>query len=75
MGSRGYGDMTGAGYYRGAPPQAGGTGSMAGPKGAGAPSPVDTSWHPTVAYLLALVVLELAAYGGLRYVFRNAHGG
>lgn len=76
MATRGYGDMTGAGYYRGTPPQYGGTGSMAGPKGTTTgPAPVDTAWHPTVAYLMALVVFELAAYAGLRYVFRNAHGG
>lgn len=33
------------------------------------------SWHPTVANLAVLIVLELAAYAGLRYVFRSAHGG
>lgn len=49
---------------------------MAGPKGVrtGMQS-VTTAWHPTVAYLVALIVVELAAYAGLRYVFRNAHGG
>lgn len=49
---------------------------MAGPKGVrtGLAS-VTTAWQPTVAYLVALIVVELAAYAGLRYVFRNAHGG
>lgn len=33
------------------------------------------SWHPTVANLAVLIVLEVAAYAALRYVFRSAHGG
>lgn len=32
-------------------------------------------WHPTVVHLLVLLVIELFAYAGLRYVFRNALGG
>lgn len=31
-------------------------------------------WHPTVVNLLVLVLLELVAYGTLRYVFRSALG-
>jgi len=67
----------GSGYYRGDPPRFGGTGSMAGPKGAGtAPNTsLIKGWTPTVANLLLLVVVEMVAYAGLRYAFRNAHGG
>lgn len=77
MPARGYAqDMESSGYYRGSPPKVGGTGSMAGPKGVRTgPKPVTTAWQPTVAYLVALIVVELAGYAGLRYVFRNAHGG
>lgn len=32
-------------------------------------------WHPTVVNLLILVILELFAYAGLRYLFRSALGG
>lgn len=32
-------------------------------------------WTPTVANLLVLVALEIAAYCALRWVFRTAHGG
>lgn len=32
-------------------------------------------WEPTVVYLLVLVIIEFAAYCGLRYAFRNVHGG
>lgn len=68
--------MQSSGYYLGSPPKFGGTGSMAGPKGVKTgPQPVTTAWQPTVAYLVAFIALELAAYAGLRYVFRNAHGG
>ncbi|MGH7240416.1 MAG: hypothetical protein ACREHG_10210 [Candidatus Saccharimonadales bacterium] len=31
--------------------------------------------HPTVAYLLILVVVEYTAYCLLHYVFRSHHGG
>lgn len=33
------------------------------------------SWEPTVLYLLLLVVVEIVAYGALRYAFRSVHGG
>lgn len=33
------------------------------------------SWHPTVINLLILIVLEIVAYGVLRYAFRQFHGG
>lgn len=66
----------GSGYYRGAPPKAGGQGSMAGPKGAGSrPLFKAEGWTPTVSNLIVLVVLEIVAYAALRYVFRTAHGG
>jgi hypothetical protein len=32
-------------------------------------------FHPTVVSLMVLVVAEYAAYLGLRYYFRHAHGG
>jgi hypothetical protein len=32
-------------------------------------------WEPTVVYLLLLIVLEYAAFIGLRYTFRGTHGG
>lgn len=66
----------GSGYYRGAPPKAGGQGSMAGPKGAGSRALFNADgWTPTVSNLLVLVLLEIAVYMGLRWVFRTAHGG
>lgn len=34
-----------------------------------------SQWHPTVVNLAILIVIELAAYSVLRYVFRTAHGG
>lgn len=34
-----------------------------------------TAWHPTTAYLMALVIAEFAAYLLLRNVFKHAHGG
>jgi hypothetical protein len=69
------GTAPGSGYWRGAPPQAGGTGSMQGPSGAGTIVRKAGEWHPTVVHLVGLVILETIAYGLLRYVFRNAHGG
>lgn len=50
---------------------------MAGPAGAGTASKrsLVAGWTPTVANLLLLVVVEMVAYAGLRYAFRNAHGG
>lgn len=66
----------GSGYYRGAPPLAGGTGSMAGPKGAGSRALFNAEgWTPTVTNVVIIVALELAIYCVLRYVFRTAHGG
>lgn len=66
----------GSGYYRGAPPIAGGQGSMAGPKGAGSrPLFNADGWTPTVSNLLVLVLLEIGAYMALRWAFRTAHGG
>jgi hypothetical protein len=66
----------GSGYYRGAPPIAGGTGSMAGPKGAGSRSLFNADgWTPTVSNLVVIVLLELVAYCVLRWAFRTAHGG
>lgn len=67
---------SGSGYYRGAPPKAGGTGSMAGPKGAGSRGLFnDEAWTPTVSNLVILVMLELLGYVVLRWAFRTAHGG
>lgn len=63
------------GSYRGAPPVAGGQGSMAGPKGANVTAPAQTSWTPTVANLAVLIVLEIGIYCLLRWAFRTAHGG
>jgi hypothetical protein len=34
-----------------------------------------TQWHPTVLYLVGLILVEMAAFGFLRYYFRAAHGG
>lgn len=67
---------SGSGYYRGAPPRAGGTGSMAGPKGSGSRALFSADgWTPTVSNLCVLVLLELGAYVALRWAFRTAHGG
>lgn len=66
----------GSGYHHGAPPKAGGQGSMAGPAGAGTRAlRAPEGWTPTVANLIVLIVLELAAYAVLRWTFRTAHGG
>jgi hypothetical protein len=56
------------GYFRGSPPRFGGTGSMAGP-GTTVPGKSVSSWSPTLANLLVLVVLEVVAFAALRYVF------
>ena len=67
------------GYYQGSPPRYGGVGSMAGPKAAGTVSgpgigmPSSGAWHPTVKVLLFAVVVEIVAFGVLRY-YTN-HGG
>lgn len=37
--------------------------------------PTAKDWHPTVVNLLILIVLEIIAFGALRYAFRTAHGG
>lgn len=67
---------SGSGYYHGAPPKAGGQGSMAGPKGAGSRALFNSDgWTPTVSNLLVLVLLEIGAYMLLRWAFRTAHGG
>ncbi len=67
------------GYFSGGAPRYGGTGSMAGPKGAGTESGAGvigtgpSGWTPTVKYLLALVGAELLIYGLLRRY--TSHGG
>lgn len=50
---------------------------MAGPKGAETARPVSRAagWTPTVANLIVLIALEIAAYCALRWAFRTAHGG
>lgn len=66
----------GSGYYRGAPPRAGGQGSQMGPKGAGSRPLINKEgWTPTVSNLVVLIALEMGAYVLLRWVFRTAHGG
>ena len=66
---------TDAGYYRGTPPRAGGTGSRRGPKGLThmAGDGTTAGWQPTVLYLIGLVVAELVAMGVMRYLTK--HGG
>lgn len=49
---------------------------MAGPRGVNTARPTTTAgWSPTVANLVVLVALEIAAYCALRWAFRTAHGG
>lgn len=51
---------------------------MAGPRGTGTPGvtpSTGTTWSPTVANLVVLVVLEIVAYCALRWSFRTVHGG
>lgn len=50
---------------------------MQGPKGANVTAPMrrPAGWTPTVANLVVLVVLEIAAYCALRWAFRTVHGG
>lgn len=49
---------------------------MAGPSGTGVRAALQgQQWHPTVVNLLVLVVVEIVAYGVLRYAFRTFHGG
>lgn len=47
------------------------------PNNAGTRNPVrvGNAVHPSVAFLFILILLEYAALGGLRYLFRHAHGG
>lgn len=50
---------------------------MAGPRSANVTARTNTGsgWTPTVANLVVLVALEIAAYCALRWAFRTAHGG
>ena len=48
---------------------------MAGPKGPETGPRAASNWTPTVANLVVLIVLEIAAYCALRWAFRTAHGG
>lgn len=51
---------------------------MAGPRGAQVQASAtrgNGGWTPTVANLVVLVALEIAAYCALRWAFRTAHGG
>jgi hypothetical protein len=50
---------------------------MAGPASTANPTtgPQATQWHPTVVYLVGLILVEMAVFGLLRYYFRAAHGG
>jgi hypothetical protein len=50
---------------------------MAGPRGAEMVAPAGRAggWTPTVANLIVLIALEIAAYCALRWAFRTAHGG
>lgn len=46
--------------------------------GASVTTPVSrrpNGWTPTVANLVVLIALEIAAYCALRWAFRTAHGG
>jgi hypothetical protein len=49
---------------------------MAGPRSANVTAQTSVGgWTPTVANLIVLVALEIAAYCALRWAFRTAHGG
>jgi len=52
---------------------------MAGPRSGNVVTPTRklsaTGWTPTVANLVVLVAVEIAAYCALRWAFRTAHGG
>lgn len=53
-----------------------GSGMPSAPNGQGVRNALHSNvWHPTVVNLLVLVVLEIGAYAGLRYAFRQFHGG
>lgn len=62
------------GYFSGNPPRAGGTGSKRGPRGlSNMTGDTPSDWHPTVKYLLVLVIAEIALMGVMRYFTK--HGG
>ncbi len=61
--------MAGNDGYRGAPSVQKGQGPMP-----GNPMATAKGWHPTVANLLVLIVLELLAFAALRRVFRVMQG-
>lgn len=61
------------GTWRGAPGSSGGSPMV--PVTAASRGVGRGGFTPTVASLLILIGLELAAYVGLRYAFRIAHGG
>lgn len=46
---------------------------MQGPHGAD--SGTTGGSHPTVLFLVVLVVMEIGAYAALRWAFRSVHGG
>jgi hypothetical protein len=49
---------------------------MAGPRSANVTARgTGAGWTPSVANLVVLVALEIAAYCALRWAFRTAHGG
>lgn len=50
---------------------------MAGPASTANATTGDTAnqWHPTVVYLIGLILVEMAIFGFLRFYFRGAHGG
>jgi hypothetical protein len=62
-------------WWRGAPPQAGGTGSGAGPSSGPLASLPNGGYTPTAVNLLVLIALEIGAYIALRWAFRTVHGG
>lgn len=66
---------TDTGYNQGFSPAGGGSGARQGPKGlTGMQGMSDRpEWHPTVRYLLLLVIAELVLMGSMRYLTR--HGG
>lgn len=62
-----------AGIHRTVRPASGAPNAGAGPVPVGATVPVvagTKQWSPTVANLLVLVVLEIAAFAAIRYAFR-----
>lgn len=71
------------GYWHGLPPRYGGDGAGQGPHVAGSVTgvysdngttgPGGNKWHPTVAYLFGLVIVEVIVFGLLRKFTR--HGG